>query len=180
MTMGAVRPPRVSRHFNRDAEAVLHEIFDGVEALRTHDGRPVVVDAGPGTNFSTFFRARRFGTKQLLREALTNLDRELGPPPSPRSGRMNARNVSVFYGANELEVAAAEVRLPVGSYVAVASFSVIRPLRLLDLSAMAFVRSVHGSLMDQGSVDRLEKSLFRVGSRNLNSRDKWIFRATAA
>jgi len=50
---------------------------------------------------------------------------------------MNARGVSVFYGAIDPRVALAEVRPPVGSRVAVARFEIIRPLRLLDLNALA-------------------------------------------
>lgn len=39
---------------------------------------------------------------------------------------MNARGVSVFYGANDPTAAIAEVRPPVGSQVAVAQFEIIR------------------------------------------------------
>jgi hypothetical protein len=66
-------------------------------------------------------------------------DRHLGSPPSgaAAAGRMNARGISVFYGANDPRVALAEVRPPVGSRVAVARFEIIRPLRLLDLTALS-------------------------------------------
>jgi hypothetical protein len=151
---------RASRHFNRRAEAILREVFESAEKLSAADGRPVVVGAGPGTDFAVFFRARRFATKKLVLEALTDLDRELGPPPSPKSGRMNARGVSVFYGATEQNVAAAEVRPPVGSYVAVARFSLVRKLRLLDLSAMKCIEAAQGSLLDPGASDHHERAAF--------------------
>ena len=75
------------------------------------------------------------------------------------AGRMNARGISVFYGANEPAVAIAEVRPPVGSQVAVARFDIIRSLRLLDLTALSSVRE-GGSIFDFGLAERLERATF--------------------
>jgi hypothetical protein len=50
---------------------------------------------------------------------------------------MNARGISVFYGATSADTAVAEVRPPVGSHVVVGQFTISRPLRLLDLNALA-------------------------------------------
>jgi hypothetical protein len=72
---------------------------------------------------------------------------------------MNARGISVFYGANDPIAAIAEVRPPVGSQVAVAQFEIIRKLRLLDLTALKDVR-VSGSIFDFGSAARLERAQF--------------------
>ena len=52
-------------------------------------------------------------------------------PLAETGGRMNAAGISVFYGATDDETAIAGVRPPVGSWVATATFEVIRPLRLL-------------------------------------------------
>lgn len=60
---------------------------------------------------------------------------------------MNARGISVFYGANKPEVALAEVRPPVGCWVGVARFEIIRPIKLLDLQALKGV-AAEGSLFD--------------------------------
>jgi hypothetical protein len=72
---------------------------------------------------------------------------------------MNARGISVFYGANDPKTAIAEVRPPVGSQVAVAQFEIIRKLRLLDLTALRDVR-VAGSIFDVGLAACLERAQF--------------------
>jgi hypothetical protein len=72
---------------------------------------------------------------------------------------MNARGITVFYGAEAPHVAIAEVRPPVGSRVAVAKFSIIRPLRLLDLTALSNVHDA-GSIFDPTLKDRLERVAF--------------------
>lgn len=72
---------------------------------------------------------------------------------------MNARGISVFYGANNPDVAVAEVRPPVGSQVAVARFDIVRRLRLLDLTALSAVTE-DGSVFDTGWAARLERATF--------------------
>lgn len=93
------------------------------------------------------FRARVFQSDAELQEALCRPDLKLGSPPTrfASDGRMNARGISVFYGATTANTAIAEVRPPVGSRVAVAEFSITRPLRLLDLTAL-------DGVVDRGSV----------------------------
>jgi hypothetical protein len=95
-------------------------------------------------------------------------DREIGSPPAihANAGRMNARGISVFYGANDPKVALAEVRPPVGSQVAVGRFEIVRPIRLLDLTALSNV-ATRGSVFDPSLVDRLERTIFL---RNLSRR----------
>ena len=53
---------------------------------------------------------------------------------------MNAKGISVFYGAFEKETCVAEIRPPVGSYVVIGKFEFVRDLRLLDLDLLADVR----------------------------------------
>jgi len=79
---------------------------------------------------------------------------------------MNAHGISVFYGANNPAVAIAEVRPPVGSKVVVARFDIIRPIRLLDLTALDLVTS-SGSVFDSTYIERLEQTMFL---RNLSHR----------
>nr|WP_283822043.1 RES family NAD+ phosphorylase [Bradyrhizobium diazoefficiens] len=88
-------------------------------------------------------------------------DQQLGSPPAllAGAGRMNARGISVFYGANDPKAAIAEVRPPVGSKVAVAQFEIIRKLRLLDLTALKNVQ-VRGSIFDVNFARRLERAQF--------------------
>jgi len=157
-----------ARFFSRTAANHLTSIFDGIDELRTHDERPLVVDAGPGTNFHTLYRARVFQSDDKLEAALCRPDTQLGSPPPllAAAGRMNARGISVFYGANDQKTAIAEVRPPVGSQVAVAQFEIVRKLRLLDLTAVSDVR-VTGSIFDLGLAGRMERAVFL---RSLSSR----------
>jgi hypothetical protein len=150
-----------ARFFSRTAANHLASIFDGIDQLRTRDGRPLLVDTGPGTEFNTLYRARVFQSDEKLEAALCRPDTQLGSPPAllAAAGRMNALGISVFYGANDQKTAIAEVRPPVGSQVAVAAFEIIRKLRLLDLTAL---RDVHvtGSIFDLGLAGRMERAAF--------------------
>ncbi len=150
-----------ARFFNQSAVAHLASLFDGIETLATRKRRSVVVRAGPGTRWKTLFRARVFQSDDELRAALTHPDRHLGPPPSQvaTARRMNARGISVFYGANSQAAALAEVRPPVGSQVAIARFNIIPPLRLLDLTAFDGLVT-HGSIFDPAYLRALKKAAF--------------------
>ena len=81
-----------------------------------------------------------------MEEALTHPEKHLGPVPGGKGspGRMNAKGISVFYGATDDHTAIAEVRPPVGSMVVTARFDVIRPLRLLNLNDLASMRPHRG------------------------------------
>lgn len=150
-----------ARFFSRAAASHLTAIFNGIDVMRSRDGRPLVVDAGPSTDFSSVYRARVFQSDDKLVAALCRPDQQLGSPPTnlAGAGRMNARGISVFYGANDPTAAIAEVRPPVGSQVAVARFEIIRPLRLLDLTALSAV-SDGGSAFDPELAGRLERAMF--------------------
>jgi len=150
-----------ARFFSRGAATHLASLFKGIDTMRTRGGLSLIVDAGPGTAIATFYRARAFQSAKRLEEALGRPDRHLGSPPSilARAGRMNAGGISVFYGASDSSVALAEVRPPVGSKVAVARFEIIRPVRLLDLTALSEVSS-RGSVFDPELGSRLEHAMF--------------------
>lgn len=150
-----------ARFFSYTAASTLAATFGAIDQFKTRDGLPVVCSIGPGTSLDHLYRARVFQSNKALEAALCYPDRHIGaPPPSAaRAGRMNAHGVSVFYGATEANVAIAEVRPPVGSKVAVAEFSLNRPLRLLDLTA---IRDVYdgGSIFDPSLKSRLERVAF--------------------
>lgn len=150
-----------ARFFNQSAVKHLKSLFEGADALTTYSGRPTIVSAGPDTQLKSLFRARVFQSDDELETALTKPDRHLGSPP-PRlaaAGRMNARGISVFYGAESQTVALAEVRPPVGSQVAIARFDIVRPLRLLDLIAFDEVVA-KGSIFDPEFIRVSEKASF--------------------
>lgn len=150
-----------ARYFSREAADHLTEIFGGIDMLRTRKDQPLVVEAGPGQTIEVLFRARVFQATDALKEALCRPDKHLGPPPAraASAGRMNARGIAVFYGATHREAALAEVRPPVGSDVALAAFKIIRPLRLLDLSALGDAFD-GGSIFDPGLAKRLGRVAF--------------------
>ena len=149
-----------ARFFSRTAASQLTSIFDGIGELQTRDGRPLVVDAGPGTDFHSLYRARVFQSDDELKAALGRPDIHLGSPtPLAADDRMNARGLSVFYGTNNDNAAVAEVRPPVDSQIVVAQFEIIRKLRLLDLTALGDVRFT-GSLADFGLAGRIESAVF--------------------
>lgn len=157
-----------TRFFSQSASSLLASVFNGIDKMQTHDGRPLIVDAGPGTEFSEVFRARSFQLDEKLESALAQPDKHLGSPPSDNAyaGRMNAQGISVFYGANNPMVALAEVRPPVGSQVAVARFEIIRQVRLLDLTALSTILP-RGSIFDPTFIEHLEQTMFL---RNLSRR----------
>ncbi|MEW8439906.1 MAG: RES domain-containing protein [Candidatus Thiodiazotropha taylori] len=150
-----------TRLFNREAESILDSIFEGLSSHTTHKAGSVIVTAGPGRRISTLYRARVFQNGDNLKKALIRPDLEIGPPPfsAASAGRMNAKGISVFYGATNPEVALAEVRPPVGSQVVIAKFDYIRPVSLLDVEALRSIY-VEGSIFDTTFIRRLEKAKF--------------------
>lgn len=131
-----------ARYVNPPAMRVLETVFGNIDADHTDDGQPVVIVAGPGTGLTTLFRARVFQLEQHLTEALGHPARLLGTPEPGigAAGRMNAKGQPAFYGATTVDVAMAEVRPPVGAWVATAAFELVRPVRLLDLRSLERVR----------------------------------------
>lgn len=158
-----------ARFFSQTAAAHLEAIFNGLDELATRDGRPLIAVAGPSETLKSLFRARVFQAEDQLLDALMRPDAHLGSPPArlAAAGRMNPRGISVFYGAGDAHTAIAEVRPPVGSRVAVAQFDIIRPLRLLDLTALSDVR-IEGSVFDPDFAGLLERTSFlRTLSRRI-------------
>lgn len=157
-----------ARFFSRRAADHLASVFEGIDELRTRKGQPLLVEAGPEAALSSLFRARVFQSDDKLETALCRPDRDLGSPPSlfASAGRMNARGISVFYGASVAAAAIAEVRPPVGSQVAVARFDIVRKVKLLDLTALRRV-DVQGSIFDPSLARKMERAAFL---RSLSSR----------
>lgn len=131
-----------ARYVNPRAMRVLEAVFGNVDAVHTEDGEPVVIEAGPGTELTTLFRGRVFQLEEQLVEALGHPARLLGTPAPGigQAGRMNAKGQPAFYGATTVELAMAEVRPPVGAWVATAAFEFVRSVRLLDLRSLARIR----------------------------------------
>lgn len=160
-----------TRFFNQDAHKYLLSIFSGIEEMQTSDGKSVVVDAGPSQEISGFFRARVFYSDRDIEKGLLRPDLELGPPPFEfaRAGRMNAHGISVFYGADSVEGAIAEVRPAVGSQTLVGRFNLTRPVKLLDFRILESL-SERGSIFDPDYAARLARMMFLRSLKNRISR----------
>jgi hypothetical protein len=160
-----------ARFFSPAAKTILDRIFDRVAELQTTQQASVVVKAGPEMLINKLYRARVFaGEDEKLEEALKAPWKHLGTPPpqAAGAGRMNARGIAVFYGARNADTALSEVRPPVGCKVAMASFHVIRPLRLLDLTALKSV-AAGGSIFDPTTIVKMQRSNFlQILSRELS------------
>lgn len=138
------------RYINREDSVKAKHLLDSIfcDMSKIFESPSVVVEKNPIDGPYKIFRARFFQSEEQLYEALIRLDRELGAPPPERveiGGRLNAKQTSVFYGAEKEDIAIAEVRPPVGSDVLVACFNTIERIRLLDVSALK-------SLFEQKSV----------------------------
>jgi len=150
-----------TRLFNKDAAAVLDMVFEGLGDAKSWKGRPVIRICGPDTELASLHRARVFQSDAALEAAIMHPDKEVGAPPSAvaAAGRMNAKGISVFYGATSAEVALAEVRPPVGCKVVVAEFDLVRSVRLLDVEALEKLL-VLGSHFDPAYGHELKRAKF--------------------
>ena len=150
-----------ARFFSRTGAEFLGKIFNDIDKKLTDSGSPLVITAGENSRIKSLYRARVFQSLGSLEDGLRQPDLHLGPPPSSisKAGRMNAAGISVFYGATNSQIALAEVRPPVGSYVAVAKFELIRPLRLLDLTVIEDILE-SGSIFDPEYANLLAKAKF--------------------
>jgi hypothetical protein len=74
---------------------------------------------------------------------------------------MNAKGQPAFYGATTVPIALAEVRPPVGAWVATAAFDLLRPVKLLDLRNLAQVQLDSTlSLFDPRSIEKAQRRDF--------------------
>jgi hypothetical protein len=130
-----------ARFINPVAAKVLESVFGNIHNDRTRSGQVVVVELGINCEINTLYRARVFQAFDEMKTALCHPERHIGPPPSGigPAGRMNAKGISVFYGATDKHIAISEVRPPVGSHVVVATFKLIRTVRLLDLCQLGSI-----------------------------------------
>lgn len=151
-----------SRFFNHGAADILSSVFANIHTLPAVKGLEIIQEAGPGTSHTHIYRARAFQSTEDLLEAIKRPDLLLGAPPPKMAtaGRMNARGISVFYGASNPDIALAEVRPPVGSKVAMAYFEIIEPLKLLNLINLEQLDFIKGSLFDPSYGKELERASF--------------------
>lgn len=128
-----------ARYNNPKVIAFLESVFGQIDSDITSQGVSVLTATGKGSPYHELYRARVFQSEDEMRKALEHPERNLGATPVgvAKSGRMNARGQPAFYGTTAVETALAEVRPPVGSWVVIARFAVIRPVQLLNLSLLS-------------------------------------------
>lgn len=150
-----------TRFFNNSAQAILDMLFEGIAEAKRREGAPVIRTCGTGTDVTHLYRARVFQSEEMLKHAIASPDSAMGAPPTnvAAAGRMNARGISVFYGATDPSIAIAEVRPPVGSRVVIARFEFLRPVRLLDVAALQNLL-VKGSIFDPAHARELRRGKF--------------------
>ena len=150
-----------ARFFSNEAGAALENIFSCLDSHTTSGGTPVVREIGPDSGEGFIWRARNADSREQLEAILRSPAQEIGPPPPEfaASNRMNAPGISVFYGAMDQSTCLSEVRPPVGGYVVLAKFELIRPVRILDLDALAKVY-VNDSYFDPNYAERQGRAAF--------------------
>lgn len=148
-----------SRYFNHQVKDFLDGLFTDLDKLKTKHNQSAIHLPGIGM---TFYRARVFENEEDVEKALQHPERYFGPPPHDLapSGRMNARGIPVFYGSTSPEIAVAEVRPVVGSYVVVVPFRTLCEMRILDISALRSLREVGGSIFDERIAKLNDKANF--------------------
>lgn len=150
-----------SRFFGQHAQRALDKIFGDLSSLKTWQGTPAIKEILPTDEARFFYRARIAYSESDLHEFLSEPVKQLGPPPShlARAGRMNAAGISVFYGAMEADTCIAEARAPVGSYVVLGRFEIMRPVHVLDLDVLTTVVT-EGSWFDPEFATRSNRAAF--------------------
>ncbi len=150
-----------SRFYSKAADVALKELFGHLDELKTHGDGEIVRIIGPNSEDRFIYRARVASSLEKVERLLQSPARELGPPPPgfAAAGRMNAKGISVFYGAFEVDTCLAEARATVGSSVVTARFEITRELRLLDFNALAGCFS-GGSVFDPASKQRWGREAF--------------------
>ena len=128
-----------ARFFGERIERSLTDVFGDLDAYKQFGGESVIHEITPNDEDRFIWRARKALSREELVAILEFPAREIGPPPLGKAsaGRMNASGISVFYGAMDKETCIAEVRPPVGCSIVLARFEILRPVRLLNINALA-------------------------------------------
>lgn len=138
------RIKHLNRFFDPEAKVLLHEVFEGINDLDHGINGPLICEFNGKDDDPRIFRGRVAKDEAEARKFCLSPTRELSAPP-PRlasPGRMNPAGVQMFYGATDPETCLAELRCAAGDTVVIAEFKPVRPLRLLDLSALGSILRV--------------------------------------
>tara|TARA_R110002110_G_scaffold91770_2_gene238821 strand:+ start:11219 stop:12688 length:1470 start_codon:yes stop_codon:yes gene_type:complete len=127
-----------NRFFGEETRHFLEEIFDGIEGSRERFSRSALRTIDVGEDQPRIFRGRMARDEAEARRFCLDPARELGPPPKRMAtpNRMNPAGIRMFYGATNPETCLAELRTAAGDIVVIAEFRPLRPLRILDMTAL--------------------------------------------
>lgn len=127
------------RFFNDEIRKFLANLFRGIDKLSGPGlyGGGVIRVITPESNFE-IYRARRCDFRDEMERVISSPATELSAPPHSlaKAGRMNPMGVRAFYGALDIDTCIAELRPPVGGDVVSGKFLIVRPINLLDLTAL--------------------------------------------
>ncbi|CAI2717362.1 RES domain-containing protein [Nitrospina watsonii] len=126
-----------SRYFDPSSKEILDYIFNGIIEHQRYFSKKVILDITPVSNNRFIYRARKALKSSERIKICKNPEVELGPPPPNIviAGRMNPSGIPVFYGAYDERTCVSEIRLPVGGMAVIGKFEVIKPIKVLDLTA---------------------------------------------
>lgn len=143
-----------SRYFGPRTREILDTLFGDIETF----GDAIAVRELPVG--AAVFRGRAARNHDEAKLFLAAPQLHLQAPPTDKAvpGRMNSEGIRVFYGALREEVAVAELRPPVGSNVVVGQFSLIRPLRVLELAHVS--RALSRDPFAPDASERIRKATF--------------------
>uniref|UniRef100_A0A9E7ZVS8 RES domain-containing protein n=1 Tax=Bosea sp. NBC_00436 TaxID=2969620 RepID=A0A9E7ZVS8_9HYPH len=124
------------RYFSAQGLHFLKQIFEGIHFQRDHAKRPPVYMIAPEGANASFYRARIAKNDEELTKFRANVAEELSPPPKRlrTAGRLNPAGIATFYGAFDPDTCIAELRPSVGNTVAVAKFTIKKPICVLDMT----------------------------------------------
>ncbi|UXU92102.1 RES family NAD+ phosphorylase [Burkholderia sp. S-53] len=128
------------RYFNKEVQKFFSTLFDvALLAKNRSIFEPTHAAIRHVSEGKEIVRARRIAGADIsgLRESiLKDPKTQLGPPPLTvaKHNRMNPAGVPLFYGADNIQTAIAEVRPSIGDEVALCKFRTTRDLRLFDFT----------------------------------------------
>jgi hypothetical protein len=141
------------RFFGLSSQRLLEALFSNVHMLRDKEGVSPIHLLSQGT---TIYRGRVAENREQQKLLLKDPRKEVGPPPVRlrRAGRMNPAGIPAFYGALDGDTCVAELRPAKGRSLVMASFSLLRPIWVMDISF--FDRD--GDVGDIFGIDHLYKA----------------------
>lgn len=121
------------RFFNDKAKDFLAEIFKNIHLQRDAEKNFPVYVMNPADDAPIFFRARETDTAGM-KAIVKDPEAQMGPPPRRlgKPNRMNPSGVPAVYAALDAETCVSELRPRVGGKIALASFTLLRPICVLD------------------------------------------------